>query len=129
MTVAVICSALLGLLLMGLGFAVSTARGRHEKLIGHSPDPLDPVHKIVRAHGNTAEYAPMLAVLMLLAARFDPADWVLWVMAIGTAARFAIVIGLMIGSLEKPNAFRFAGAALTYLAGIVLSVNILVQAF
>ena len=128
MTIAVICSALLGLLLMSLGFGVSMVRGRTEKLIGHSTDPEDPVHKIVRAHGNTAEYAPMLAVLMLLAARFDPGTWVLWVMAIGTAARFVIVLGLMIGSLEKPNAFRFAGAALTYVAGIVLSMNILVNA-
>ena len=128
MTVAVICSALLGLLLMGLGFAVSTQRGRSEVLIGHPADPEDPTHKIVRAHGNTAEYAPMLAVLMLVAARFEPATWILWVMGIGTAARFVIVIGLMLGSLEKPNAFRFAGAALTYVAGIILALNILISA-
>ena len=128
MTVAIVCSALLGLLLMGLGFGVSTARGRNEVLIGHATDPVDPVHKIVRAHGNTAEYAPMLAVLMLVAARFEPATWVLWVMGIGTAARFLIVVGLMIGSLDKPNPFRFAGAALTYVTGIILAVYVLAAA-
>ncbi len=128
MTVAIICTGLLGLLLFGLGFAVSLQRGKSEATIGHSSDPIDPLHKLVRAHGNTAEYAPMLAVLILVAAQLEPATWVLWVMGIATLGRYLIAVGLMMGSLEKANPLRFGGAVLTYLSGLVLAGNAILSA-
>ena len=65
MTTAIVCTALLGLLLFLLGLSVSAARGG--AAAGAYPnDPADPFFKWIRAHGNTAEYAPMMAVLMLL---------------------------------------------------------------
>ena len=65
MKTAVTCSALMGLLLFALGLYVSTKRGRTQQ-IGTTPqNPADPLFKAIRAHGNTAEYVPMLAVLML----------------------------------------------------------------
>lgn len=121
MTVAIVCTGLLGLLLFGLGFGVSLTRGRSEVTIGHPTDPTDPLHKMVRAHGNTAEYAPLLAVLIIVAARFEPASWVLWVMCIGTACRYLIAGGLLTGSLEKANPFRFVGALGTYVSGLILA--------
>jgi uncharacterized membrane protein YecN with MAPEG domain len=42
---------------------------------------------MVRAHGNTAEYAPMLAVLFLFLGSRDPAARVLWTIAIATLSR------------------------------------------
>ncbi|MFI5321276.1 MAG: MAPEG family protein, partial [Myxococcota bacterium] len=95
MSVALTCIALLGLLLFGLGNAVSFMRGNTNTIIGHSPDPTDRLHKLVRAHGNTAEYAPLLGVLMLALAIGEPARWMLWVMGIATASRYLIVIGMI----------------------------------
>jgi len=123
MATAVLCTGLLGLLLFGLGFGVSLTRGSTNKTSGYNPDPTDRLYKMVRAHGNTAEYAPMLAVLMLFLGSRDPATWVLWVMGIATLSRYLIAVGLIVSpTLDKPHPLRFAGALGTYLCGIVLCV-------
>ena len=64
-TASLACTAALGLLLFGLGFAVSRARFARRRGSGHDDDPRDLLHKLVRAHANTAEFAPVLAVLFL----------------------------------------------------------------
>jgi hypothetical protein len=87
MALAIICAALLGVLLFGLGFATSLTRGRTQIVIGAPDDPTHALHKMVRAHGNTAEYAPMLAVLFLFLGSRDPAARVLWTIAIATLSR------------------------------------------
>ena len=126
MSVALTCIALLGLLLFGLGNAVSFTRRNTNTVIGHSADPSDRLHKLVRAHGNTAEYAPILAVLMLALAQGEPAAWVLWCMGLATASRYLIAIGLIVGpTLAKPQPLRFVGAVGTYVTGIVLCVALL----
>ena len=125
MTTAIVCVALLGLLVFGLGLYVSAARGAGQP--GAYPaDPADPLFKRMRAHGNTAEYAPMMAILMLLAGERDPATWVLWTMGIAVASRYLIAAGILLSStLEKPNPLRFVGAVGTYLTGIALSLAVL----
>ena len=123
MATAIICSALLGLLVFGLGMAVSSTRGATDRTIGFDPDPRDRLHKIVRAHANTTEYAPMLAVLMLLVGTREPATWVLGTMWVAVASRYSLALGLILSStLEKPHPLRFVGALGTYLAGIALCV-------
>lgn len=123
MTTAIACIALLGLLVFGLGFAVSGTRGSTHKTIGFDPDPRDRLHKLVRAHANTTEYAPMLAVLMLLIGTREPATWVLGTMWVATASRYSLAIGLILSpTLEKPHPLRFVGALGTYLAGAALCV-------
>lgn len=125
MTTALICIALLGALVFGLGFYVSTARGKTETLTGSSGDPADKLHKIVRAHGNTSEYAAMMAVLIYVAGTLNPATWVLACMALATASRYLIVIGLILpATMEQPHPLRFAGALGTYLTGFALCVAI-----
>ena len=123
MTTAIVCVSLLGLLIFGLGFAVSGTRGSTNKTIGFDPDPRDRLHKFVRAHANTAEYAPMLAVLMLLVGARDPATWALGTMWAATASRYSLAVGLILSpTLEKPHPLRFVGAIGTYLAGAALCV-------
>ena len=64
METALVCVALLGILLLGLGFAVSITRARTGTVAGSSGDPAVPLHKLVRAHGNTGEYVGMCGVLL-----------------------------------------------------------------
>jgi len=126
MSTALVCIALLGLLLFGLGFAVSLVRGRTNTVSGTSADPADPLHKLVRAHGNTAEYSAMLAILIFLVGTRSPASWALWCMGIATASRYLIAIGLILSpTLEKPHPLRFVGALGTYLAGFGLCAALL----
>lgn len=127
MTVGILCTALLGLLLFGLGLYVSMLRRHTHRVIGHSSDPTDTLHRAVRAHGNTAEYAPFLGLLFLWYAMHPGSAWVSIVIVVATMARFLLVAGLLWGpSLDKPNAARFLGALLTYACGLALVVRLAV---
>src|SRR5260221_11168050 len=115
MTVAIVCTALLGLLLFVLGLNVSRSRGAG-KAGDYPTTSADPFFMAIRAHGNTAEYAPMLAVLILIAGERNPAAWVTIVMMIAVASRYLIAIGILSSSdLGVPNTLRFVGAVGTYL--------------
>jgi len=118
---ALACTALLALLVFGLGLGVSMMRGSSGTNFGYTPDPADRLYKMVRAHGNATEYAPMLAILMLAIAARGPAPWMLWVFGIATAARYVHAAGMILSpSLQEPHPLRFAGALTTYLAGLAL---------
>jgi hypothetical protein len=117
----IVCLALLGALLFGLGLAVSLARTKVARFDGYAPGSDDFLHKLVRAHGNTAEYAPYLGVLIVYLASRPIATWVEWVIVGTTAARFAIVVGLLaFQDMAKPNPVRFIGALGTYIGGLAL---------
>lgn len=123
MNAALICTALLGLLVFGLGIAVSLVRGSTNTVYGFTPDPNDRLYKLVRAHCNATEYAPMLAVLMLFLAIRGPSPWMVWTFALATLCRYAHAAGMIFfGSLAKPNPLRFVGALGTYVAGLALVV-------
>ena len=125
MNVAIICTALLGLLLFGLGLNVSMQRRRLRRSVGYDASPTDPIHRAVRAHANTAEYAPFFAVMFLWFATRPAPMWIMVTIVIATLARFALVAGLLWGaSLNRPNAARFAGALFTYLSGLALAVGL-----
>ena len=122
-SIPVVCTAILGLLLFGLGLAVSALRGRERRLSGLPDDPSNLLHKVGRAHANTAEYAPFLAVLFLLAGARQPSAATLWLIVGATACRVLTVIGLVAWPrMDRPNPARFIGALGTYLIGAALCV-------
>ncbi len=121
MKVALVCTALLGLLVFGLGLGVSALRGSTRTNIGHERAPSDALHKMVRAHGNAAEYAPMLAVLMLAIAARGCTKWMVWTFIAATLFRYLHAAGMILSpSLDRPQPLRFVGALGTYLAGLAL---------
>ena len=123
MNVAIVCTALLGLLVFGLGLAVSLARGATRTNFGFTPDPTDRLYKRVRAHGNAAEYAPMLAILILLIGARNPAPWMVWTFVAATLFRYLHAAGMLVcPSLDQPHPLRFVGALGTYVTGLVLAV-------
>lgn len=123
MATAIICTALLGLLVFGLGLAVSLMRGRTGVDFGYKADPRDPLYKLVRAHGNATEYAPMLAILFLVVGSRDPSTWVLWTIGVATASRYLHAAGMIIApTIDKPEPLRFLGALGTYVCGLALCV-------
>jgi len=123
MNVAIVCTALLGLLVFGLGLAVSLTRGATRTNFGFTPDPTDRLYKRVRAHGNAAEYAPMLAILILLIGARNPAPWMVWTFVAATLFRYLHAAGMLVcPSLDQPHPLRFVGALGTYVTGLVLTV-------
>ncbi len=123
MTTAIVCSAILGLLLFGLGLAVSLTRGSTATNYGYRADPADRLYKLVRAHGNAAEYHAMLAVLMVIVGMRGPAAWMEWSMIGATLSRILITLGIAGGAtMATPHPLRFAGALGTYVFGLLLVV-------
>lgn len=125
-SIAVACTVVLGLLLFVLGLAVSLLRTRTGVLnsIASESDPL--LTKLVRAHGNTAEYAPLFAVLFLYFGARHPSHWQLGCMVGATACRLLLVVGLIAWpSMSKPNPARAVGALGTYAFGTCLCLAML----
>jgi len=128
MPIAIVCAALLGLLIFGLGLLVSMTRGNTNRVIGHDPDPADRLHKRIRAHGNATEYVPMLAILILLVGARQPSPWMQWTFVLATVSRYLHAAGMITcSSLAKPNPLRAVGAVGTYLTGFALVVAALLR--
>ena len=126
--IALYCVAALGVLLFGLGPVISALRGVSRQFIGNETDPANALHKWVRAHGNTAEYAPFLAVLILWLGAHNPAPWVVWTMIAATVARYLHVAGMVLPStMNKPNVLRFAGALGTFVTGPLLCLALVLK--
>lgn len=126
MGTAIFCVSILGLLVFGLGLGVSAQRGKTQTAAGYPDDPANPLYKWVRAHGNTVEYAPMLAILMLALGAGGPGRIVRLMMLVATVSRILFAIGVITGpTMAKAHPLRFIGATGTYLAGLVLSLALL----
>ncbi|EEA02767.1 conserved hypothetical protein [Burkholderia sp. H160] len=124
--IALACVAVLGLLLFGLGLLVSMMRFREGTTSGCAEDPANLLHKLIRAHGNTAEYVPFLAVLFLFLGARSPSTVTVSLMVIATLCRYLLVLGLVAyPTMAKPNPLRFVGGLGTYAAGIGLCLALL----
>jgi uncharacterized protein len=125
--IALGCTGVLGVLLFALGFAISIVRSRAGLLSGHAPEADHLLNKLVRAHGNTAEYAPFLAVIFLYLGSHNPPAWALWCVAGATASRLLLVVALLAWpTMSKPNPARPIGALGTYAFGVALCVALFV---
>ena len=121
--VALYCSAALGALLFLLGLAVSIFRFRTGTGAGPSEERNSMLNKLIRAHANTAEFAPFLGVLFLYFGWRGPSELIVGLIIAATVCRFLLVIGLLAWpSLSRPNPARFVGALGTYLLGAALCV-------
>ena len=123
MHLAIVCTALLGLLVFGLGLGVSLARGSSKTNFGYTIDPRDRLYKLVRAHANAAEYAPMMALLFLVIVwrRPEPPFWMLATIVAATTARYLHAAGMIAcATLDAPHPLRFLGALGTYITGLLL---------
>lgn len=126
MKTAVIGTALLGLLVFGLGAAVSLARMRFGPGVGYREEG-DLVHRLSLAHSNAAEFCPMLAILMLLVQYWGAPNWVVWVSMGAVASRYLHAVGIVTASsLHRRVVLRFVGAAGTYLCGLLLVVAVFI---
>lgn len=129
MSISLLCVTLLALLCILLGFNVSLVRGRTQTMYGADPDPASAMYKAVRAHGNTTEYAPILALLIYILGQTGASGWVEWAMLLATFSRYLFAAGILIpATMEKPHPMRFLGSLGTYLSGLALVVALLLKA-
>ncbi|MEO1150219.1 MAG: MAPEG family protein [Pseudomonadota bacterium] len=132
MAISLLCVGLLGVLIFLLGFNVSRERGaviqtQHEA----EADPASGLRKAMRAHGNSTEYVPMLA-LMILALGLRLPIMPFWIGAIMVAAvvcRYLHAAGVLLGgSVYEGTPLKFVGALGTYVTGLALALILVVRA-
>ena len=124
-----VTAALLGLLLLAL--AVQTVRQRFRLQIGFGDGGDQSLISASRSHGNLAEHAPIVLIMLGLLEYGEANGQVL--MAIACAfviGRLAHAIGLH-GKVEpgKPPLLRQAGVIITWLTILALSVMLLLRVF
>lgn len=118
-----LAAAIAGLLLLLLALRVSQLRLRHKVSLGDKGIP--ELTRAIRVHGNTVEHVPVFLVQSAcyeLAAGASP-------LLIGSVVLFLLARLLFAWGLSRSSLSlaRRAGAGLTYLAELVLSVALLVQ--
>ena len=119
-----LAAAISGLLLLLLALRISQLRLRHKVSLGDKGIP--ELMRAIRVHGNTVEH---VSIFLIQCACYELAagrDGLLIAsVAVFLVARFVFAWGLSRSSLSLA---RRAGASLTYLAELVLSLALLVQA-
>jgi len=123
-----VCIALLVLLLFALSLATTVERIRTKTLFGTPDDPARLLTKLVRTHGNTAEYVGPLAVLIFILGTRPVADWVAGLMATAVAARLLYAVAMLsCARLDRFDPVRALAVAGTYLAGVGLGLALLIH--
>ncbi|MGB0920443.1 MAG: MAPEG family protein [Alphaproteobacteria bacterium] len=124
MTIAVISVAVMAITLFVLGFLVSVLRGQTDTIAyADGNDPTATLTKAVRGHGNSAEWVPILSILILYLGTTDPAMWLQILFAVIALARVLTVIGfLTCETLTKLHPLKALGAMVTYIGGTILAV-------
>jgi uncharacterized membrane protein YecN with MAPEG domain len=123
-TLTIVCIALMGVLLFGLGANVT----RHRAMRGggnQAPtDPTDPLLIAIRAHGNAAEYIPTMIVLLLVCSALSD-SWLVDALAVASlVVRTAHAVGMLTSkSMASHGPLRDIGALGTYATGITLGIT------
>lgn len=124
MFTAVITTAAMAALIFVLGFLVSIRRTQTDIITGLENDPTSKLNKAVRAHGNAAEYVPVLAVLTIYLGLQGPVMWAEWAMIVAAVSRYLVAIGFLVcTTLARPHPLKAIGAIGTYLSGLALCVG------
>lgn len=124
-----ICVAVLTLLFFGLSLAITFVRLRTKTLFFGAPaDPASLLTKLVRAHGNTAEYVGLLALLILSLGFEARPLWMTGLMVLAVVARLLFVYAMLrCRSLEVFDPLRAVAVTGTYVAGLSLGAALLVS--
>jgi uncharacterized protein len=124
---AIACVSFLGLLLLGLGSAITLQRRRTKTYFGSRNDPADSLSRLIRAHGNTAEYSGVLSLLIWAVGQEPMSVWSMALVAIVTLSRYCQAFGMLLGPTldSPPNLFRLVGTTGTYAGGAGLCLSLL----
>jgi uncharacterized protein len=114
MNTVLLCAALLVILYAALSVNVSRVRiqGR-----GSSRATEAQLTQAVRAHGNAAEYIPLLVVLLLYLDSVSPSPFVTTMAVVAVLSRLLHAAAMLIaGNINQRHRLRFVGALGTYAA-------------
>lgn len=121
------CVFALTVLFFGLSLAITVTRLRTRTLYGVPDDPARFLTKLVRAHGNTAEYVGVLALLILALGTAPRSEWVQGLMVLAVVARLVFAVAMLTcSSLAIFDPVRALAVTGTYVAGFGLGIALLI---
>lgn len=126
MKIAILCTALLALLQLGLGLTISIMRFKYEVPIGTPSDPDHPLSRVSTAFSNCCQWHPLLIILMVILQIVGAPPWSLWLAPATVVVRSLMVTGLATFPNSRPNSFRLLGGIGTYLITLILSFMIII---
>jgi uncharacterized membrane protein YecN with MAPEG domain len=126
MKIAILCTAFLALLQLGLALGISGMRRRYRLSVGTPEDANHPLSRTRTAFSNCAEWHPTLIVLMLILQMSGAPGWSVWLSPLVVISRYLMVAGLVTYPNTRPNSLRVMGAGGTYVLTLVLCVLVLV---
>jgi uncharacterized membrane protein YecN with MAPEG domain len=112
-------AGLMGLWLLGLGFAVIRQRRRHDVSVGDGG--VRELELAIRAHGNACEYVPIALILLGLAEGMSAPGWVVHLFGLMLVAGRLLHGGYFLVGARQLNV-RFVGMLLTI--GMIGSVSL-----
>ncbi|MBC7995882.1 MAG: MAPEG family protein [Rhizobacter sp.] len=114
MNIVLLCTGFLVILYAALSVNVSRVRRQGR---GSSRATETQLTQAVRAHGNAAEYIPLLVVLLLYLNAAAPGTWLAALAVLATLSRVVHAAAMLIATtLDQRHRLRFIGALGTYLA-------------
>lgn len=125
MTVTPIYAGLLALLYFVLSYRIITMRGPGGPSLGDGGNPV--LLRRIRAHGNFAEYVPMILVLIALLELSNAAPWLLHTLGI-TLLIARLLHGYALSFTASFTFGRVWGTALTFLLLVACGVLCLYHA-
>jgi len=129
MNVYLLCSAILVIAYFLLANNVSRLRAQSKVGFGMADDPLGPLNRAIRAHGNSAEYTPVFLVLFLYFLSSGASGWITGVVVGVTFCRVLHPISILIApDLNAIYPPRFISAVGTYLGGFALGAALMIRA-
>jgi len=126
MKIAILCTAFLALLQLGLALSISAMRRKFRISVGAPDDPDHPLSRTRTAFSNCAEWHPILIVLMLVLQMSGAPSWSIWLSPLVVAVRYLMVVGLVTFPNTRPNGVRVVGAAGTYLLTFLLCAMVVI---
>lgn len=128
-TIVIVCIAVLGALVFGLGANVTRLRAVRGAS-GGPQMPTDPSDRLLiaqRAHGNATEYVPTIIGLLIVCSTLTSGWWLDALAITATAARLVHAYGMLsASSLAEHGPVRDSGAMFTYLSGLALGITAVV---
>jgi len=121
-------ASVLTLLYVAMSVCVIRQRWKARAAFGAGQDPASPLSRMIRVHGNFAEYAPLFLIL-LAAAELNQLAPLLLKLSAGAFAvgRVSHWIGMF--APKTPNPYRGLGMALTFIPLVTLALALLVRLF
>lgn len=130
MTITLIAAGIMGLWHLALSWNVVSYRRKSATVDGNSADdPSSMLYRSIRAHGNNAEYTPLLLILLALVEYGGAINYAVMVLA-AMIVLGRLMHGIGMGYTDGSVMFyRVAGTVLTWTSLLTGSLGTLILAF